>query len=159
MRFGRLYVKSLTLVYTHTHACLHAHTYTFNTLFVGLPTWATTRKVKSIWILLKQETVSGSCISWATCKSAPRSRQITAPARHYSVLLAGALPAVPPNQQCQSTEGQHKSFRREKLIAGHSITYFPHGCLPHLSTPPLRLFVVARPRRRIPTRKTTQDLC
>jgi len=27
------------------------------------------------WILLKQETVSGSGISWAICKSAPRSRQ------------------------------------------------------------------------------------
>ena len=35
-----------------------------------------TRKVKPIWILLKQETVSGSGISWAICKSAPRSRQI-----------------------------------------------------------------------------------
>ena len=27
------------------------------------------------WILLKQVTVSGSGISWARCKSAPRSRQ------------------------------------------------------------------------------------
>jgi len=33
-----------------------------------------------IWILLKQETVSGSGISWAVCKSAPRSRQTTTPA-------------------------------------------------------------------------------
>ena len=30
---------------------------------------ASTRKVKPIWILLKQETVSGSGISWAICKS------------------------------------------------------------------------------------------
>ena len=35
----------------------------------GLPRWAGTRKVKPIWILLKQETVSGSGISWAICKS------------------------------------------------------------------------------------------
>ena len=34
-------------------------------LFPGLPRWAGTRKVKPIWILLKQETVSGSGISWA----------------------------------------------------------------------------------------------
>ena len=46
----------------------------------GLPGWAGTRKVKPIWILLKQETVSGSGISWAICKSASRYRQITMPA-------------------------------------------------------------------------------
>ena len=32
-------------------------------LFPGLPRWAGTRKVEPIWILLKQETVSGSGIS------------------------------------------------------------------------------------------------
>ena len=56
-------------------------------LFLGLPGWAGTRKVKPIWILLKQETVSGSGISWATCKSIPHSRQITMPARHHSVAV------------------------------------------------------------------------
>jgi len=43
------------------------------------------QKGKPIWILLKQETVSGSGISWAVCKSAPRSRQIATPAPHHSV--------------------------------------------------------------------------
>jgi len=38
---------------------------------------------KPIWILLKQETVSGSGISWAICKSAPSSRQITTPVPHH----------------------------------------------------------------------------
>ena len=52
--------------------------------FPGLPRWTSTRKVKPIWILLKQETVSGCGISWAICKSAPRSRQITTPAPHHS---------------------------------------------------------------------------
>jgi len=42
-------------------------------------------------------TVSGSGISWATCKSAPRSRQITTPAPHHSVFYRpGALPAAQP---------------------------------------------------------------
>jgi len=59
--------------YTHTHVRLTA-------LFPGLPRWAGTRKVKPIWILLKQETVSGCSISWAVCKSAPRSRQRATPA-------------------------------------------------------------------------------
>ena len=67
------------------------------TLCLGLPGWASTRKVKPIWILLKQETVSGSGISWAICKSAPRSRQITTPVPHHSVLYRpGALPAAQP---------------------------------------------------------------
>jgi len=51
----------------------------------GQPRWALTRKVKPIWILLKQETVIGSGISCLICKSAPYSRQITTQAYHYSV--------------------------------------------------------------------------
>ena len=62
------------------------------------------QKVKPIWILLKQETVSGSGISWAICKSAPRSRQITTPAPHRSV-FTGWMPFLPPDQQHQNTEG------------------------------------------------------
>ena len=41
----------------------------------GLPGSAGTRKVKPIWILLKQETVSGSGISWVISNYASRSRQ------------------------------------------------------------------------------------
>ena len=67
----------------HTHAHMHAHTH-LTALCPGLPRWASTRKVKPIWILLQQETVSGSGISWAIWKSAPRSRQITTPAPHHS---------------------------------------------------------------------------
>jgi len=40
----------------------------------------------------------------AVCKSAPRSRQITTPAPHHS-FFTGLMPFLPPNQQCQSTEG------------------------------------------------------
>ena len=77
-------------LYVHTHTRLTA-------LFPGLPRWAGTRQVKPIWILLKQETVSGSGISWAICKSAPCSRQITTPATHHSVFYRpDALPATQP---------------------------------------------------------------
>ena len=63
----------------------------------GLPRWAGTRKVKPMWILLKQETVSGSGISCAICKSAPRSSQITTPAPHHSVFYRpDAVPATQP---------------------------------------------------------------
>ena len=92
--------------YSHTHARLTA-------LCPGLPRWAGTRKVKPIWILLKQETVSGNGISWAICKSAPPSRQITMPAPHHSV-FTGRMPFLPPNQQHQSTEGNYRLFTAMK---------------------------------------------
>ena len=83
-----LFVHAVT--HTHTQTCLTAP-------FPGLPRWANTRKVKPIWILLMQETVSGSGISWAKCMSAPFSRQITTPTPHNSVLYRpDALPAVQP---------------------------------------------------------------
>ena len=103
------YLHTHTRTHTHarTHARTHTHTHThthLTALFPGLPRWAGTRKVKPIWILLKQKTVSGSGISWAICKSAPSSRQITMPAPHHSV-FTGQMPFLPPNQQLQSTEG------------------------------------------------------
>jgi len=85
------------LFVTHTHTGLTA-------LFPGLPRWAGTRKVKPIRILLEQETMSGSGISWAICKSAPCSRQITTPAPHHSGFYRpDALPAAQPtvSKHCQ----------------------------------------------------------
>jgi len=77
-------------IYRVTHTRLTA-------LCPGLPGWAGTRKVIPIWILLKQETVSGSEIRWAICKSAPCSRQITTPAPRRSVFYKpDALPAAQP---------------------------------------------------------------
>ena len=82
-------ITTVSLGVTHTHP--------FNGPFPGLPRWAGTRKVKPIWILLKQETVSGSGISWAICKSAPRSRQITTRTPHHSLFYRpDALLAAQP---------------------------------------------------------------
>jgi len=77
-----------TIPLNNTHTCLKA-------LCPGLPGSASTRKVKPIWILLKQETVSGSGIRWAICKSAPRSRQITTPLLTF-FYRPDALPAAQP---------------------------------------------------------------
>ena len=83
-------------------------------LFSGLPRWAGTRKVKPIWILLKQETVSGSGISWAICKSAPRSRQITMPATHHTVFYRlDALPAAKPTA---SKHWRHFNWYKNTLV-------------------------------------------
>ena len=95
--------------HTHTHAHTRARARESTRLTApcpGLPGWAGTRKVKPIWILLKQEIVSGNGISWAICKSALRFRQITMPTPHHSV-FTGRMPFLPPSQQHQSTEGCH----------------------------------------------------
>ena len=68
----------------------------------GSPPLRTTRvsryqKGKEIWILQKQETVSGSGVSWVVCKSAPCCIQITTPVPHHSVFYRpDALPATQP---------------------------------------------------------------
>ena len=86
----------LTQFYTKTTANTHTHA-RLTALFPGLPRWAGTRKVKPIWILLKQEPENGSGISWAICKSASYSRQTTTPAPHLSVFYRpDALPAAQP---------------------------------------------------------------
>ena len=82
----------------------------FNTrltaLFPGLPGWAGTRKVKPIWILLKQETVSSSGISRAICKSVPRSRQITTPAPHHSSFLQAGCPSCRPTNSVKALKAK-----------------------------------------------------
>jgi len=93
--------------HARTHALTHTHTPThlFNGPFAGLPGWTGTRKVKPIWILLKQETVSGSGISWAISKSAPRSRQITTPVPHRSVFLQAGCPSCHPTNSVKTLKG------------------------------------------------------
>ena len=102
----------LHLLSTHarTHARTHAHTHTHTRLMAlcpWLPGSAGTRKAKPIWILLKQETVSGSGISWAICKSAHRSRQITMPAQHRSVFLQARCPSCSPTNSVKALKALH----------------------------------------------------
>jgi len=94
----------ITSITNKAHVTELTHTHTFNGHFSGTTQVSWYQKGKPIWILLKQETVSGSGIHWAICKSAPRSRQITTPEPHHSV-FTDRMPFLPPNQQRQSTEG------------------------------------------------------
>jgi len=78
-----------------TRTCPHAHT--FNGPLSGTIQVSWYQKGKTNLILLKQETVRGSGISWAIYKSAPRSRQITMPAPHRSDFYRpDGLPAAQP---------------------------------------------------------------
>ena len=77
--------------------CSITHTRPFNS-HLSRTTWVGRyQKGKPVWTLPKQETVSGSGTSWAICKSAPHSRQITTLAPHHSVFYRpDALPATQP---------------------------------------------------------------
>ena len=78
-----------------TRTCPHAQT--FNGPLSGTIQVSWYQKGKTNLILLKQETVRGSGISWAIYKSAPRSRQITMPAPHRSDFYRpDGLPAAQP---------------------------------------------------------------
>jgi len=99
----------------------HTHTHPFNGPFSRTTREAGTRKVKPIWILLKRETVSGSGISWAICKSAPRSRQITMPAPHHSVFHGpDALPAAQPTASKHWRQGTANTKWSVKVRDGHT---------------------------------------
>jgi len=90
------YYEDLKLVHTHTR---------LTALSPGLPGWAGARKVKPIWILLKQETVSGSGISWAICQSALHSRQIATTAPHHSVFTLLATQPTASKHWMQPSPG------------------------------------------------------
>jgi len=96
-----------------THSLSYSHTHTrLTALFPGLPGWAGTRKVRTIWILPNWQTTSGNGISWAICKSAPHSRQTTMPVPHNSVCYRpDALPATQPTAS--------KHWRSETAINLH----------------------------------------
>jgi len=103
-----IFILGLSFAVQNTH---------LTALFPGLPGWAGTRKVKPISILLKQETVSGSGISRAICKSAHRSRQITTPATHHSVFYRpDALPATQP------TASKHWRHKMELIFSIPSLS-------------------------------------
>jgi len=73
------YIDSLakTHTHTHTHTDRQTDTHPFNGPLSRITQVSRYQKKKPIWILLKQETVSGSSFSWAICMSAPRSAQTT----------------------------------------------------------------------------------
>ena len=87
----KTYVGSLSL--------LHA----FSSLF-SRTTWVSHhQKSKPFQILMKQEMMGGSGISWTICKSfTPHSRHIIMLVPHHSV-FTGRMPFLPSNHQSQST--------------------------------------------------------
>ena len=89
----------------------HTHTHPYNGPFSGTTQVSRYQKGKTNldFTEARQETVSGSGISWAICKSAPCSRQITTPAPHRSVFLQAGCPSCRPTNSVKAlnlTEGK-----------------------------------------------------
>ena len=104
-------------------------TYTHLTaLFPGIRRWAGTRKVKPIWIWSTRQWVHGSGISWAICKSAPRSRQITMPVPHHSVVfLQARCPSCHLTNSVKALKAQCYAFvlgtcKFQVLVRCHNIS-------------------------------------
>jgi len=71
--------------------------------------------------LLEEEIVSGSDISWAICKSAPRLRQIFMSAPHHSVFYRpDALPAAQPTVSKHWRKNGFLTFHKSKLHITYS---------------------------------------
>jgi len=104
-------------------AFMLAHTHPFNGPLSRTTRVSQYQKGIPIWILLKQETVSGSGINWAICKSAPRSRQVTTPAPHQSVFYRpDARPATQPTVSKHWRQNIHADILFKKGIFSK-----PHG--------------------------------
>ena len=84
----------------------HTHTQPFNGPLSRTTRVSQYQKGKTNLDFTKQETVSGSGITWAVCKSAPCSRQITMPAPHHSFYRPDACPSCRPTNSVIALKAQ-----------------------------------------------------
>ena len=83
------------------HTYTDTHTHPFNGPFSGTTQVSRYQQVKPVWILLKQETVSGPYMQ--VCTSLQTDNHASTPPLSF---FTGRVPLLPPNQQRQSTEGE-----------------------------------------------------
>jgi len=106
---------SVAAKYAATKDQYNTHTHThLMTLCPGLPRWAGTTKVKTIWILLKQEWQWHQLGHMHICTSLQTGNHASTSQLSF---FTGRMPFLPPNQQRQSTEGkdQYKAMKKFKL--------------------------------------------
>ena len=129
------------------------HTHPFNGPLSGTTKVSRYQKGKTNLELLKQETVSNSSISWAICKSAPRSRQITMPAPHHSVFYRpDAFPAAQPTA---SKHWRQCTIRQFQCTLGSNQSISP-ACWDYSSKPITAVQWVNGTDRQTQTNRQTQ---
>jgi len=120
------------LLWPHTQGRVQ-YIHPFNVPLSGTTRVSRYQKGKTIWILLKQEAVSGSGISWAVCKSVPRSSQITMPAPHHLVFLQAGCPSCHPTNSVKALKTQGRVQYCSVKAYMRLVLRFPH-LLPHVSS-------------------------
>ena len=105
LMFGVQLSVTIGVTYTIVDTAEHTHTHPFNGPLSGTTQVSRYQKGKTNLDFIGARDSEWQWHQLAICKSAPRSRQITTPAPHYSSFFTGRMPFLPPNQQCQSTEG------------------------------------------------------
>jgi len=97
--------------------------------------------------------LSGSGISWAICKSAPSSRQITTPAPHHSVFLQAGCSSYRPTNSVKALKAlKHLEKKHQKLSNVKSLTkivwfqQFSELDRTHIVSPPAGWYIVAESR-------------
>ena len=105
LMFGVQLSVTIGVTYKIVDTAEHTHTHPFNGPLSGTTQVSRYQKGKTNLDFIAARDSEWQWHQLAICKSAPRSRQITTPAPHYSSFFTGRMPFLPPNQQCQSTEG------------------------------------------------------
>jgi len=67
--------------------------------------------------------MGGSGISWAVCKSAPSSRQITIPAPYHSVFLQARCPSCCPTNSVKALKAK-KSEKNPQIMGNASECFY-----------------------------------
>ena len=105
LMFGVQLSVTIGVIYTIVDTAEHTHTHPFNGPLSGTTQVSRYQKGKTNLDFIGARDSEWQWHQLAICKSAPRCRQKTTPAPHYSSFFTGRMPFLPPNQQCQSTEG------------------------------------------------------
>ena len=111
-----------------------------------------------MWILLKQETVSGSGISWAICKSAPRSRQITTSAPTTQYLRESVSQTLHAYEAVDQSGSTYASIHSSTLTITHATPAAVHLGTSLASTADVATVQCRHTRRRGTYHSTQQQV-
>jgi len=97
------------------HVAAHTNMHPFNRHLSGT-TWVSRYQKGKTNLHFTEARDSGSGISWAICKSAARSRQITMPALHHSSFFTGWMPSCRQTNSVKALKAFHVAAIKAKTL-------------------------------------------
>jgi len=97
--------------FVHPVVLKRMYTHTFNGPFSGTTRVSRYQRGKTNLDLTEARDSEWQGISWAICKSASRSRQITMPAPHHSVFLQAGCPSCRPTNSVKALMEIKRMYR------------------------------------------------